>query len=147
MPLDQNPILDILYRTTARYLAVRPDAILVDNRPAKTLLVRILAHGAARTCYRARRPCCRSLDSLHSTGGKPCQTCKDLEDCTSQVRLHLLLDRRPYLLLLAYSSARNFLLYLASLGERAPQLRDLDTRITVANRGSWGELRFEEAHA
>ena len=147
MPLDQNPVLDILYRTTARYLAVRPDAILVDNRPAKTLVVRILAHGAARTRYRARRPCCRSLDSLHSTSGKPCQTCADIEACTSQVRLHLLLDGRPYLLLLAYSSARNFLIYVAALGERARQLRDLETRISVADRGSWGELRFEEAHA
>jgi hypothetical protein len=146
MPLDQNPVLDILYRTTARYLAVRPDAILVDNRPAKTLLVRILAHGGARTYYRARRPCCRSLDSVHSTAGKPCQTCNDLKGCTSQVRLHLLLDGRPYLLLLAYSSARNFLLYVASLGEGARRLRDFDTRITVADRGSWGELRFEEVH-
>jgi hypothetical protein len=145
MPLDPNPVLDILYRTTATYLSVRPDAIIVDNRPSKALLVRVLAHGAARTCYRARKPCCRSLDSLRSTDGKPCNKCPDLKDCTSQVRLHLLLDGRPHLLLLAYSSARNFLLYLASLDGRASQLREFDTRITVTDRGSWGELRFSVA--
>lgn len=145
MPLDPNPIKDILYRTTARYLTIRPDAILVDRRPCTKLLVKVLAHGAARTLYRGRKPFCRSLDALRSTNGKLCAECDDLKNCTSQIRLHLLIQDRPYLLLLAYTSARNFLLYLGSLGPTTAQLRDLDTRITVASRGSWGELRFASA--
>jgi hypothetical protein len=145
MPLDSNPIRDILYRTTARYLSVRSQGLQIDHRTLTTLKARILAHGPARTLYRARKPFCRSLDALHSTDGKTCEKCFDLKNCTSQLRLHLLVDDRPYCLLLAYTSAKNFLLYLDKAQGPAASLRDFITLITVTDRGSWGELRFAKA--
>jgi hypothetical protein len=145
MPLDQNPIKDILYRTTARYLSVQPHGILIDGRTLTTIQARILAQGPARTLYRGRKPACRSLDGHRSTDGKACVECFDLKNCTSQLRLHLLVDDRPYCLLLAYTSAKNFLLYLDRARNRATGLLHAPTLITVADRGSWGELRFAKA--
>jgi len=41
-----------------------------------------------------------------------------------------------------YSSARAFLVYEAELRQRGRQTEGVLTKITVVNRGSWGELRF-----
>lgn len=45
-------------------------------------------------------------------------------------------------MLLAYSSARAFLVYEAELRQRGHRIEDVVTKITVVNRGSWGELTF-----
>lgn len=145
MPLDQNPIKDILYRTTARFITLRPTGLLVDQRTLASVKARILAHGPARTFYRGRKPSCRSLDGLKSLEGKSCDDCYDLNNCTSQLRLHLLIDDRPYCLLLAFTSAKNFLLYLGRASDQEANLRNVTTIISVADRGSWGEARFAMA--
>ena len=145
MPLDPNPIKDILYRTTARFLTLRPNAVMVDDRPRERVEARILAHGSARSLYRGRRPCCRSLDGLESIEHKSCEACVDLKNCTPQVRLHLLIEQRPYQLLLAYTSAKNFLLYVQALAAQGLDVHNVVTAITITDRGSWGEARFQRA--
>jgi len=145
MPLDVNPIKDILYRTMSRYLSVRPHGIIVDGQPRTTIRARILAHGGARTLYRGRKPHCRSLDSIRSTNGKLCSECYDLKHCTSQIRVHLLVNDHPYCLLLAYTSAKNLLLYVSRLSKEGIDIQTAASRITVVDRGSWGELRFQMA--
>ena len=45
-------------------------------------------------------------------------------------------------LLLAWTSAKNFLLYETQLRQRSIAIEDRLHRITVVNRGSWGEVRF-----
>ncbi|MCP3882266.1 MAG: hypothetical protein GY701_28320, partial [Sulfitobacter sp.] len=59
-----------------------------------------------------------------------------------QVRLDLLVDTQPWRLLLAYTSAKSFLLSAAQLRERGIELYEGLHHMTVINRGSWGELRF-----
>jgi hypothetical protein len=142
MPLDPHPIKDILYRTTAKYLTVRPDGILLNRRLFPDVKARILAHGSARTLYRARKPYCRSLDGFRSTDGKQCADCFDLKNCTSQCRVHLLINERPYVLMLAYTSAKNFLLYQGSVAKQGKDVQGVTTQICVIDRGTWGELRF-----
>jgi hypothetical protein len=44
--------------------------------------------------------------------------------------------------LLAYTSAKNFLLYTGELTARKLEIQKVSTKIRVLNRGSWGELRF-----
>lgn len=146
MPLDPNPIKDILYRTTARYLSVRPYGIQLGRQALATVKAQILAHGTARTLYRGRKPFYRSLDSIRSTGRKLCSECFDLKNCTSQLRIHLLIDHRPYCLLLAYTSAKNFLLFQGSLANQGKKVQGITTLISVIDRGTWGELRFQSVH-
>ena len=143
---EQLILLDILQRTNARYLTVRPQGIDPgeDRKLLTTIDCRILNYGGARSLYRGRRPVCRSLDGIKSIQDpkKHCQQCYERKHCTSQVRLDLLFENRSYRLLLAYSSAKNFLLYAGEISTKKLVLHKVITRIRVLNRGSWGELRF-----
>jgi len=137
---------DILARTAARYLTVLPHGIqLAKGKPAlKTLCVQILDHGAARTLYQHRQPVCRSLDGLRPILNPQlhCAQCDQRSICTPQVKVHLVYDNAPYRLLLAFTSAKNFLLYCSQLKEHDHALDQVVTQIHVLNRGTWGELRF-----
>jgi hypothetical protein len=145
-PQQAEILRDIVQRMMARYIAVRPLGIdLGNNRKLiPALNCRILDYGAARTLYRNRRPVCRSLDAVKAikNANKLCQQCIDRDNCTGQVRLDLLFENCPYRLLLAYTSAKNFLLYTGKLAEKKIEIQTTDTKIVVVNRGSWGELRF-----
>ena len=145
-PQQAEILRDIVQRMMARYITVKPLGIdLGDKRkPIPALDCRILDYGAARTLYRNRRPVCRSLDAVKAIkdANKLCQQCVDRDNCTGQVRLDLLFENRPYRLLLAYTSAKNFLLYTGKLAEKKVEIQTTDTKIVVVNRGSWGELRF-----
>lgn len=146
MPLDPDPVKDILYKTTARFLQVHAHGIILQGGlPRTSCRARILAVGAARTLYRGRRPHCRSLDSIHSIEGTCCLDCHDIEHCTSQLRIHLLIEHQPYKVLLAYTSAKNFLIYRDSLAKRHLDLDQVTTAISVVDRATWGELRFKLA--
>jgi hypothetical protein len=138
---------DILQRMTARYLTVRPTGIEIPDQPERRthLDVKILNHGAARTLYRGQRPVCRSLNGIQAMGdaNKHCAACPAQAQCTPQVRVELLFEGMPYRLLLSFTSAKNFILYLTLLHKRRLDLQTVKTRIRVANRGSWGELRFD----
>jgi hypothetical protein len=71
-----------------------------------------------------------------------CRDCEARARCTSQVRVDLIVERRPFRLLLAYSSARAFLAYEAELRQRRVAIEHVLTKITVVDRRTWGELRF-----
>jgi len=73
---------------------------------------------------------------------RTCAQCRVRGQCTPQVRLDLFVDAQPFRLLLAHTSAKNFLAYEARLRQQGHPLADHLHRITVINRGSWGELRF-----
>ncbi|BBO88957.1 hypothetical protein [Desulfosarcina ovata] len=145
-PQQAEILRDIVQRMMARYITVKPLGIdLGDKRKLIPALdCRILDYGAARTLYRNRRPVCRSLDAVKPINDqeKLCQKCIDREPCTGQVRLDLLFDNTPYRLLIAYTSAKNFLIYTGKLVEKKLEIRSINTKIVVVNRGSWGELRF-----
>jgi hypothetical protein len=147
---DLQPLREILQQAQRRYLTVRPQGFELNpgERLRPALEVRILAFGSARTLYQDRKPLCRSLDAIAPTaakGQRRCANCALRPRCTSQVRLDLLADTQPWRLLLAHTSARNFLHYETQLRERAVALYDGLHRISVINRGSWGELRFTQA--
>jgi len=143
---DLQPLREILHRMLVRYLTVRPQGFVLKpgTLPVPHLDARILAFGGARTLYRARRPHCRSLDGIRSVThqDRVCADCQSREHCVPQVRLDLIVDRKPYRLLLAYSSARAFLAYHAELQRTNVTLEHVIHRLLVKDRGSWGEIVF-----
>jgi len=145
-PQQTQILRDIVQRMMARYMTVRPLGIDLGNsrKLIAALNCRVLDYGAARTLYQQRRPICRSLDAVKalSDSKKLCQQCVDRKHCTGQVRLDLLFENCPYRLLLAFTSAKNFLLYTGKLVEKKIEIQTTDTKILVVNRGSWGEVRF-----
>lgn len=144
---DLQPLRAILQQARCRYLAVRPHGFELNpgEQLRPNLEARILSFGSARTLYQNRKPLCRSLDAIRPTTAKEHRTCAECalrSRCTSQVRIDLFVDSQPWRLLLAYTSAKHFLLYEAQLREHGIELTEGLHHITVINRGSWGELRF-----
>ena len=143
---DPSPLRALLHRALTRYLTVTPRGFLLEGtpHPVDTVQARILGLGGARTLYRDRKPCCRSLDAVASVTHpqRRCAGCPDLAACTPQVRLDLVIRHHCYRLLLAFSSARNFLDYEARLHHEQVDLLAVDHELRVTPRGSWGEVRF-----
>ena len=143
---DLQPLREILQQAQRRYLTVRPRGFELNpgERLRPVLEARILSFGSARTLYQDRKPHCRSLDGIRpiAAGQRTCAECRLRTRCTPQVRLDLLVDTQPLRLLLAHTSAKNFLLYETQLHQRGVTLYDGLHRLSVINRGSWGELRF-----
>ena len=143
---DVEPLREILHRALVRYLTVRPAGLLLDKGelPRPDVEARILSFGGARTLYRKRKPQCRSLDGVVAVTDpdKVCADCEARQRCTPQVRLDLIVEQHAYRLLLAFTSARNFLEYEARLRRDGLLIEQTIHQITVVNRGAWGELRF-----
>lgn len=142
---DLQPLREILHRMLVRYITVRPTGFSLNGAaPRSSIDARILSFGGARTLYRARRPHCRSLDGQRSVthADRICTECTSREHCVPQVRLDIIVERKPYRLLLAYSSARAFLAYEAKLRAHHLSFEHLIHRLTVKDRGSWGEIVF-----
>jgi len=145
---DVGPLRDILQRALARYLTVRPGGfqLVDDGRLHDEIVARILGFGGARTLYRNRKPACRSLDGIRPLHDQKltCADCRSRANCTPQVRVDLIVDGRPLRLLLAYTSAKNFLAYDALLRRQSVALERVLHRLRVVDRGPWGEVRFSK---
>ena len=143
---DVGPLREILQRALARYLTVKPAGFqLVDGgRLHEQIDARILGFGGARTLYRNHKPACRSLDGIRPLYDErlTCADCRSHAGCTPQVRVDLMVDGRPFRLLLAHTSAKNFLAYGALLRQRAGSLERVVHRLRIVDRGTWGEIRF-----
>lgn len=143
---DVEPLREILHRALVHYLTVTPAGLVLDKgeRPRAKVEARILNFGGARTFYRKRKPVCRSLDGVAAVTDpdKACAECEDRERCTPQVRLDLIIEQRALRCLLAFTSARNFLEYEARLRRDGVLIEQVLHRISVVDRGAWGELRF-----
>jgi hypothetical protein len=136
---------DVLHRSTARWLTVRPGGIKHHGTLRPEAEVTILSYGPARTLYRHQRPVCRSLDGVKAIGREPaqrCETCPALRECIEQVLVNVVLDGTPYRLLLSYTSAKNFMVYVGLMRRRGVDLDHETTRIRVTPHGYWGELYF-----
>lgn len=146
---DIQPLREILHAAAKRYLSVRPQGFeLHRDEPLRaTLQARILSLGGARTLYQQRQPRCRSLNGIAPLDDphRTCARCRFRTQCTPQLRLDLFVDAQPFRLLLAYTSAKNALLYETQLRQRGLAIEDPLHRLTVTNRGSWGEVRFRLA--
>jgi len=143
---DVQPLREILHAAFKRYLTVRPHGF--ELHPGETLRPtlqgRIVSTGGARTLYQERQPRCRSLDGIAPLDDphRTCARCRLRAQCTAQLRLDLFVDAQPWRLLLAYTSAKNYLLYEAHLRQGGLSIEDRLHRLTVIHRGSWGEVRF-----
>jgi len=139
-----SALTDLFADAFARYLAVRPSGLQMPHGPiVQTLRARLLACRPARTLYENHQPRCRSLDGIQSiTEARTCASCLLRKTCTPQIYLELLHDRVPYRLLLAYTSARNFMTFASRLRQQGQSVENADILLSVLDRGRWGELRF-----
>jgi hypothetical protein len=139
------PLRAVIAQSLIRYATITPKGILLPHAaiPYNPLDVAIITYGPARTRYLNRRPLCRSLDGLRSIDNRTlCATCHDSRSCTPQIALDISYRRLPFRLLLAFTSAKNFLAALKTINPSAGNIQDAPISITVTNRGHWGEANF-----
>jgi hypothetical protein len=142
-----DPIGDLVRSLLVTYADVTPAGLVLGKgtTPRPEVQALFVRTGPARTLYEDRRPACRSIDGLRGFGGKECVSCADRTGCTPQVLLDVEIDRRVHRLLLAFTSARNFLLFADRFTRDGRRLDRAVLTLRVLDRGRWGELRFDAA--
>ncbi len=135
---------DLFASSFARYLSVHPTGLRFPHgRLCSSVEATVHRCRPARTLYRKKQPVCRSLDGIISIKEEnDCASCVDRKDCTAQIYLELTIDAVPYRLLLAYTSARNFMQFASRIGKQGLDLKNTRILIAVRDRGRWGELCF-----
>jgi hypothetical protein len=143
----QSVLSDLFTDAFARYIAVRPTGLQLPHGPIlQSLPVRLLACHPARTLYENHQPRCRSLDGIQSINdARSCAACLLRKNCTPQIYIELLYDHVPYRLLLAYTSARNFMSFASRLRQQGQPIENAPILISVRDRGRWGELTFSNS--
>jgi len=144
MNTARSTLHDLFASSFARYLSVHPTGMLFPHgRLCTSVEATVHKCRPARTLYRKKKPVCRSLDGITSIKEEnDCASCPDRKDCTAQIYLEMLVDGVPYRLLLAYTSARNFMQFASRIGKQGLDLTDTRILISVRDRGRWGELCF-----
>jgi energy-coupling factor transporter ATP-binding protein EcfA2 len=105
-----------------------------------------ITYKPARTRYLNRKPICRSLDGARSLDrAQSCVTCQDARTCTPRIALDFHYRAVPFRLLLAFTSAKNFVLFMKKLGAAGKTYEGALVNITIIDRGRWGEACFEAA--
>jgi hypothetical protein len=140
-----RPTLNDLFASSfARYLSIQPTGLRFPHgRLRSSVSATLLTCRPARTLYKDRKPLCRSLDGIRSINEQAsCTSCANRKDCTAQIYLELLVDGVPYRLLLAYTSARNFMQFASRLKQQGGEVQNAEVIISVRDRGRWGEVRF-----
>jgi hypothetical protein len=140
----RSTLNDLFVSSFARYLSIQPTGLRFPHGLLQsTVSATLLSSHAARTLYHKRKPICRSLDGVRSIKEKhSCIGCCNRKECTAQIYLELLIYHVPYKLLLAYTSARNFMQFASRLKQKGQDVENAQVIISVLDRGRWGELRF-----
>jgi hypothetical protein len=140
----RSTLNDLFASSFARYLSIQPTGLRFPHgRLQASVSATLLKCRPARTLYKNRKPICRSLDGIRSIKEQAsCISCANRKACTAQIYLELLVDGVPYRLLLAYTSARNFMQFASRLRQRGQEVENAEAIISVRDRGRWGEVRF-----
>ena len=92
---------------------------------------------------------CSSSDAHKARDGSSCDSCLLRSDCLPRIRLRLspLCSDipNPVFIELSFSSAKNFLDYFVNLQSQAIDPLQVPARLSVLNRGRWGEVIFSIA--
>lgn len=146
MNADFSTLRELVARSFSRYVTVLPTGLQLPHRQiVPSLTAQILHWSPARTLYQDKKPICRSLNGRESLKEKrPCASCLFRKTCTPQIYLELMADHLPLSLLIAYTSARNFLRFASRLKEQGESIDNASVVLTVLDRGRWGEVTFAQ---
>jgi len=144
--MDTAPksLRELMTSAFARYITVRPHGLEVQpGEVVPAIAARLLGFHSARTLYEKHQPLCRSLDGVRPLAGEQtCASCVFRRKCTPQICVDLLADGVPARLLLAFTSLRNFLVFVEGRRRAGQTVEGAAVQIAVRDRGHWGEVLF-----
>jgi len=149
MSYEFSTMRELAARAFARYLPVLPSGFrLSEDNIVPSLQASVIQYRPARTLYKNRAPVCRSLDGVRALSKEQeCASCFFRKVCTPQICLEILHQGVPWRLILAYTSARNFLLFKSRLEKKKVPLENSTILLSVRDRGRWGEVYFSSVSA
>jgi len=125
------------------FVKVTPGGFLMGDRTFESLSGRVAKVYLIRKRFEDGRLACASSNGTESREGLSCAKCAHPR-CQPQLRLHLRNSNTIYVLDLASSSAKNLLSLEDELIMDGKSLELTSLRLTVINRGYWGEVWFVE---
>ena len=135
--------LRLAFRDPLRvFVRVTPSGFLLDDRTYESLSGKVARTRLIRKRFEEGRLLCASSNGTESREGASCGECNHPR-CRPQLRLHLRNLDTIYILDLAASSAKNLLSLEDDLLGRGKSLEWTRLRLTVIDRGHWGEVCFE----
>jgi len=130
------------FRPTPRVLArVTPRGFAIEGREVRTIDGRVTRLGLVRKLFKDSALVCSSKDGVRAKDGTLCDECRHPR-CQPQLRVELQAGDRTLLLDLAFSSARNLLALRDRVDPEGVALDDVPLRLSVVDRGKWGEVVF-----
>lgn len=123
---------------------VTPQGFEIDGHILPELLGRVRRVSLARKLFEDAILSCQSQDGVYGSGGKICDLCRHPQ-CQPRLRLQLDSGHVIHLLELPPSSAKNLFAIEDTAARQKVHLWDWALRLTVEDRGHWGEVRFERA--
>jgi hypothetical protein len=144
------PMREIISSVCSRYALLTPKGIVLptSSNPYNPLPVTVVTYKPARTRYVNKKPVCRSLNAIYSLNDKAaCISCDFRRTCTPQIALEFLYRAVPFRIMLAYTSAKNFLAFLRTLNPANSHIENASVEISVIDRGKWGEAKFTLAQS
>lgn len=122
---------------------VTPDGFEIDDHHFEELIGRVTKMDFVRKLFDDHFLACSSPDGHSGIDGKLCRLCNH-PNCHPRLRIQLSSGNVTYVLELAVSSARNLFLAQDEATRENRELWQVPLRLTVANRGYWGEVCFEK---
>jgi hypothetical protein len=144
------PLREIIASVCSRYALLTPKGIVLPSSttPYNPLPATVVTYKPARTRYVNKKPVCRSLNGIQSLNDSaPCVSCDYRRTCTPQIALEIQYRIIPYRIMLAYTSAKNFFVFLRTLYSSHNHIENALVEISVIDRGNWGEAIFTQAKA
>jgi hypothetical protein len=142
------PLREIISSVCSRYALLTPKGIILptSSNPYNPLPVTIVTYKPARTRYVNKKPLCRSLNGIQSINDHAtCVSCDYRRTCTPQIALEIQYKLVSFRIMLAYTSAKNFLAFLRTLHPANSHIENASVEISVIDRGKWGEATFNLA--
>lgn len=137
---------------------VHPQGFRIGESTYPVLRATLASWSLVRKLFRDERLICRSENGEVSTGGKDCETCGDRAQCSPRLRVFLEAatglspagaaasgdpeSLGSLVLELNATSCRNFLAHARRMAAATIEIPDLPVRMSIIDRGQWGEVRF-----
>jgi hypothetical protein len=121
---------------------VTPKGFVYLEEETEELTGRIVRLQLVRKLFEDQCLVCFSRDGLRARDGTLCEECAHPR-CQPQVRIHLQVPEAVFVIDLAYSAARRLLALKDELAQGETPLEETSVRLTVQDRGQWGEVCFE----
>jgi hypothetical protein len=133
-------------RPTTRLGKVTAQGFLIDDEVHPELTGRIAKLRLLRKLFEDDVLLCDSQDGIQARNGTSCEGCRHPR-CRPQLRLHLHQGVVIYVLDLNLTSANNLFRIEDQAEKEGIPLDHWILRLTVRNRGHWGEVRFQRVES